>query len=81
VPRYYFHIADGRVIHDNEGTELPDLKSARAEAIRTSGTILSEQNSSWTGTAWRMSVADEQGTVLLTIDFSALDHQVADAKA
>ena len=76
MPRYFFHVADGRVIHDNEGTELADIKSARVEAIRTSGEILSRMNSTWTGTAWRMSVADEAGTVLLTLDFSALDHEV-----
>ena len=34
MPRYFFHVIDGREIIDNEGTELPGLKEARAEAIR-----------------------------------------------
>jgi hypothetical protein len=37
MPRYFFHVIDGREILDYEGTELSDLREARAEAIRTAG--------------------------------------------
>ena len=76
MPRYFFHVTDGQALFDKEGTEFPDLKSARAEAVRTAGEILSDIDSKWTGTAWRMSVANAEGIVLLTLDFSALDHLV-----
>ncbi len=34
MARYYFHIRDGNnLIRDEEGTELPSLEAARAEAI------------------------------------------------
>ena len=33
MPRYFFHVIDGRDIIDNEGAELADLKEARIEAI------------------------------------------------
>ena len=80
MPRYFFHVTDGQAAFDHEGTELPDLKTARAEAIRTAGEILSAKDTEWAGTAWRMSVADAQGIVLLTLDFSALDHKIDPAR-
>ena len=76
MPRYFFHVLDGRALLDREGTELPNLASARSEAVRTAGEILSEMDGSWTGTAWRMSVADEEGIVLLTLDFMATDKSI-----
>ena len=34
MPRYYFHIRDGKeLIRDDEGTELPDPEAAHAEAL------------------------------------------------
>jgi hypothetical protein len=40
MPRYFFHTEDGETILDSQGMELPDLKAARAEAIRTCGEML-----------------------------------------
>ena len=34
MARYFFHVQDGRDYHDLQGTELPDLKAARNEAVR-----------------------------------------------
>ena len=31
MPRYFFHVIDGRNIIDDEGSELADLKEARVE--------------------------------------------------
>lgn len=35
VPRFFFDIADGGLIIDDEGTEYPDAHAARAAAIAT----------------------------------------------
>jgi hypothetical protein len=36
MPRYFFDFSDdGRVVRDEEGTELPDLDAARDEALKT----------------------------------------------
>ena len=35
MPRYFFDIADGDLIEDDEGTEFPDAHAARDAAIRT----------------------------------------------
>jgi hypothetical protein len=40
MPRYFFHMRDGSTVLDAEGTELPDLKAARDEAIRACGEML-----------------------------------------
>ena len=40
MPRYFFHVQDGSSSPDTDGTELPDIYTAQAQAIRTSGEIL-----------------------------------------
>ena len=40
MPRYFFHVQDGKDIPDTEGTVLADHKAARIEAIATSGAML-----------------------------------------
>jgi Domain of unknown function (DUF6894) len=40
MPRYFFHTEGKYMSIDAEGTELPDLKAVRAEAIRTAGEML-----------------------------------------
>jgi hypothetical protein len=64
MPRYYFHVVDGHNITDNEGTEFPNLRHARAEAIRLAGAILRDEGDTfWDGTEWHMNVT---GDVTLT---------------
>lgn len=72
MPRYFFHVIDGIALPDREGTELPDLKAARAMAICTSGQILHDMGERfWDGTEWRLEVADKEGQVLLVLHFLA----------
>lgn len=71
MPRYYFHIEDGRKIMDKEGTVLPDVKAARVEAIATGGTMPRHTASYWDGTEWRMNVTDDGGATVFTLRFSA----------
>ena len=73
MPRFHFHIFDGRDQRDEDGTELPDFKTARLEAIRYAGEVLRDQADRVAlGEHWRMDVTDESGLVLLRLDFSAL---------
>src|SRR5215218_8889949 len=65
MPRYFFHVIDGREIIDREGLELSGLKEVRAEAIRTAGAILRDEGDKfWNGT-------DAAGQSVLKIRFSA----------
>jgi hypothetical protein len=71
VPRYFFHIRDGKDIRDREGTLLPDAKAARVEAIATGGVILRDLANYWDGTEWQMNVTDEAGATIFRFRFSA----------
>jgi hypothetical protein len=77
MPRYFFHVYDGYSTPDTDGTELPDIDTAQAEAIRTSGEILRDMDAKfWNGTEWRLEVADARGQILLVLRFSAEERLV-----
>ena len=40
MPRYFFHVQDGRILLDANGVELRDIAAAQTEALRTSGDII-----------------------------------------
>ena len=40
MPRYFFHVRDGRHAGDKEGVELADLKAAQTEATKHAGALL-----------------------------------------
>jgi hypothetical protein len=43
MARYYFHIREGtRLIHDEEGVDLPDLPTAKREALQGARELLAE---------------------------------------
>jgi len=57
---------------DTTGTELDDIYTAQAEAIRTAGALLSEMEARfWNGTEWKMVVTNEERQVLFVLRFSA----------
>ena len=74
MPRYYFHVADGKDFPDLQGTELADLAAARREALRFSGAMLSDASERfWSGDDWAMTVTDERGLTLFVLNFMATD--------
>ena len=71
MPRFFFHIHDGREIRDQEGTELPSIDEARKQAVRTAGEMLRDHDDFWTGDVWTMNVVDERGITVCVLNFSA----------
>jgi hypothetical protein len=71
MPRYYFNIIAGDGIREDlEGTELPSLEDANAEAIEDARTLMSDavllgQDIS----SRRVEICNEAGDVLLTVSF------------
>jgi hypothetical protein len=70
VPRYFFHVYDDVVAHDEEGIELPNIAAARLNALVGARSLISEQvkhgyleQSHW------VDVVDEQGEAVLTVTF------------
>lgn len=72
MPRFFFHVYDGVSIPDIDGTELADLASARVEAVRLSGALLTDHAEDfWGGHPWSMEVTDRDQMLLFTLNFSA----------
>ena len=72
MPRYFFHVHDGFSTRDTDGSDLPDIFSAQAEAIRLSGELLREMGTKlWDGMEWSLTVTDENEGALFILRFSA----------
>jgi hypothetical protein len=73
VPRYFFHVDDGGLQTDQDGTELSGIEEAQAEAVLLAGAMLKELDREfWTeGVHWTMHVTDERRRLLFSLHFSA----------
>ncbi|MBP0441183.1 DUF6894 family protein [Tianweitania sediminis] len=73
MPRYFFHIDDGAHLPDHEGHDLPSLKAAQAEALRSAGSILRDADHLIfdLASSWQMAVTDESHRLLFTLRFNA----------
>ncbi|WP_423794589.1 DUF6894 family protein [Methylobacterium durans] len=72
MPRYFFHIDEGRHHTDAVGVELADLNAARREALRVIGELMIDNalGDIWSGREWVMTVADEASRELFSIRLS-----------
>lgn len=74
MPRYFFHVLDGSVSIDTEGTELRGLTEAHSQAITMAGEIMRDaRRKFWTGNDWQMHVTDDAKRTLFKLKFSAED--------
>lgn len=74
MPRYFFNIKDGGRDEDEIGTDLTDTATARKEAVRYAGAVLtSEPELIWDGHDFRVEVIDDQGRHITTIVALAVD--------
>lgn len=81
MPRYHFNVEDGRSIPDLEGAELPDLASARSEAVRLAGRLLDDDPQLFCRTGhWSVVVTDEAGLALFGLDIRAWDGPTTPAR-
>lgn len=77
MPRYYFHVLNGKNFVDDVGIDAADINAVKAEAVRVAGTILSSERPTdmWNGIAWEMKVTDnpvpDQGRTHLTLTLTA----------
>lgn len=70
MPRYFFNVHDGVDLYDEEGTELPDLDTARRIAVQYAGALLEESGQRLGfGATWTLEATDEARTVLFHLDF------------
>ena len=73
MPRYYFHIRDGKdLIRDEEGTELPDPEAAHAEALASARDLaMDEIRAQHRVDGRRIEIASEFGDVIETLPVRA----------
>jgi hypothetical protein len=70
MPRCYFNLWDGDLFKvDQEGTELPDVAAARAEALRFASEIVSELK---TPERARIEIANEDGSAFCMIAITTI---------
>lgn len=75
MPRFFFHIWNGAMVHDETGVELPDIYAAQNMAIVSSGELLRDTGVKfWNQTEWKMEVADEHGQILFILRFSGEEY-------
>lgn len=75
MPRYFFHVKDGRDVRDEEGSELPNVASAQVIAVRTMGEILRERAvKNPLNEDMALHVLDEAGREVLTLRLSLVLH-------
>ena len=71
MPRYKFHVYDGRSDVKPDEEDLPDAAAARREGIRRAGaTLVLDARILTPDTEWRLEVKDAQDLVLYRMDFS-----------
>lgn len=70
MPRFHFHVHDGRDWPDEEGVELASVAQARIEALRHAGDMLKDSAiEAQHARGWRMQVTDGQGQTVLYLEF------------
>ena len=78
MPRFFFHHTDGVFDPDNEGTDCPDLETARAEAVRFAAELVrARPQEVWSGGTFRIEVSDEDDMLLYTVVILGLDAPAA----
>jgi hypothetical protein len=72
MPRFYFHVHDDKTVVDEQGTDLPDLAAARAEAVSGARDLMCEQvREGRLNLAHRLEVEDEQHRRVFSLPFRA----------
>ncbi|WCS24230.1 hypothetical protein LOK46_24300 [Methylobacterium sp. NMS14P] len=78
MPRFYFHIRDGRDQFDTDGTELPDEETAHVAAIRLTGAVLQDEaRRIATIDCWTMDVTDATGRPVYQVGVNVSDRRVS----
>ncbi len=70
MPRYFFHIYDDLIAHDEEGVELPNVSAARLNALIGARSLIAEQvKRGYLVLSHWIDVVDEHGEPVMTVTF------------
>ena len=74
MPLFFFDVHDGHSLPDREGTDFPDRKALRADAIVAAAEALKDGGGLLPDREWVMTVSDEDGTAVMTLRFSVAEY-------
>lgn len=70
MPRYFFHLHDDLEVVDEEGVDLPNLETARFEALKAVRDLMAEDVKRGRLTlSHRIEVCDQRGAPVLTVRY------------
>jgi 3-deoxy-D-manno-octulosonate 8-phosphate phosphatase KdsC-like HAD superfamily phosphatase len=82
MPRFFFHTADGEIVRDHSGVELPDQAAARTQAVKFIGDLVSDEPELLaTGAKFCVEVTDAAKRRLFTVIITTIDGPAADEAA
>ena len=82
MPRFFFHIEEGRRLPDVEGTVLADYRAARNEGVAVLGQMIQEDPEAfWKSGSFKLTITDAAGLDLCVLDLSAVVSPVASRPA
>jgi hypothetical protein len=62
MPRYFFHLTDGRtVLNNHKGIDLPGNAAAREDAADLARDLRHEKMPHWNWSGWFVRIVDEHG--------------------
>ena len=68
MPQYFFHIDNGSVAHDDEGTVFKDLATAKCQGMKLVGqTMCDASETFWDQQEWSLTVTNEAGLSLFSV--------------
>ncbi len=74
MSRYFFHLVDGGVDADRDGSELPNLQDAKKEAVRLAGAMMRDDPALFlTRERWSVEVSDREGLPLFSLNVVATE--------
>ena len=78
MQRFFFHRTDGDFDPDNQGTEFPNLATAKLDAVRFAAESVKESPEDvWLDGTFRVEVSDEQGMLLCMVIVLGIDTPAA----
>lgn len=71
MPRYFFHVYDDAVLHDEDGLVLADAEAARKQALAAARAMICDQvRNGRLALHHRIEVEDERGEPVLALAFA-----------
>ena len=77
MPDFYFHTQDGHLVLDNVGTQLANLETAKAEAVRLLGALIIDHAEDFLADrTMKLMVTNPAGMMLFALELSAVEPPV-----